>query len=63
MAHALAKSLAAISVFCGLAACAAKPLPRLNEEARTSLGTVGIMTVGPTVGGEVDEPFGALSRH
>jgi hypothetical protein len=56
MADALAKSLAAILVFCVLAACATKPL---NEETRTSLGTVGVMTVGPTVGGKVGEPFGA----
>ena len=42
-----------------LAACAStKPLPRLNQDARSSLGTVGVITVGPAVGGKVGGRFG-----
>ena len=42
-----------------LAACAStKPLPRLDADARSSLGTVGVITLGPTVGGKVGGRFG-----
>ena len=46
-----------------LAACASmKPLPQLDADARSSLGTIGVITVGPAVGGKVDGPVGVGSQ-
>lgn len=43
-----------------VSACAGtpKPVPRLADEMRTSLGTVGVVTTGPAVGGNLDAPVG-----
>jgi hypothetical protein len=43
-----------------LSACAgtAKPLPRLAADLRSSLGSVGVITSGPPVGGKVQGPVG-----
>jgi hypothetical protein len=55
----LVKTLAVISAVCVLAACTSvKPLPQLGADARNSLGTVGVITVGPALGGQVDGPIG-----
>jgi hypothetical protein len=44
---------AATAIFI-LAACAnTKTLPRLNQDDRASLGRIGVVTVGPSVGGRV----------
>jgi hypothetical protein len=53
-------SLMAITLF--LVNCAStpepEPLPQVTEEVRSSLETVGVITVGPNVGGELDAPVG-----
>ncbi len=55
----LAKSLVTVVALFVVAACAGtKSLPLLTDDARSSLGTVGVITVGPAVGGEVDGPVG-----
>ena len=55
----LAKRAPLIWACCLLVACASSPaLPRLNEDARNSLGTVGVITVGPSLGGDVEGPVG-----
>jgi len=54
------RTIAAIVVASVLSSCASapKPPPRLADDVRSSLGTVGVITVGPPVGGEVDGPVG-----
>ena len=47
-----------------LAACASspKPLPRLSENLRSSLGTVGVVTTGPAVTADLDAPVGVVNQ-
>lgn len=54
------KTFVFVAAVCVLTACGStpKPLPRLNEDLRNSLGRVGVITVGPPLGGEVDGPVG-----
>jgi hypothetical protein len=56
----LSRMLAAFAVACLLSSCAGppRPPPRLADDVRSSLGTVGVITVGPPLGGEVDGPVG-----
>ncbi len=56
----LFKSMAAIAAVCVLAACAGtpKPPPQLADNVRSALGPIGIITVGPSVGGSLDAPVG-----
>src|ERR1051326_3775763 len=54
------KTLAAFAAVCVLSSCTStpKPLPQLAEDVRSSLGTVGVITSGSAVGGEVAGPVG-----
>jgi hypothetical protein len=57
----LIKKFAALTVVSlMLANCAStpEPLPHVTEDVRSSLGTVGVITIGPTVGGELEAPVG-----
>jgi hypothetical protein len=55
----LAKRLVAVIALFVLAACAGtRSVPHLADDARSSLGTVGVITMGPAVGGKVDGPVG-----
>jgi len=58
----LIKKFAALTVVSlMLANCAStpEPLPHVTEDVRSSLGTVGVITIGPTVGGELEALFAA----
>ena len=56
----LIKSIVAIATLCVFSACssAPKPPPRLSEDLQKSVGTVGVITIGPVVGGKVEGPIG-----
>ena len=56
----LSRTFAAFAVAFLLSSCAGtpKPPPRLADDVRSSLGAVGVITVGPPVGGKVDGPVG-----
>ncbi len=47
-----------------VANCASTPerLPQLTEDVGSSLGTVGVITIGPSVGGELDGPVGVSDQ-
>src|SRR4051812_37870647 len=48
------------AAICVVSSCSGtpKPLPVLPRDVRSSLGTVGVLTSGPPVGGKVDGPVG-----
>ena len=55
-------ALAAASLIVANCASTPAPLPRLTEDVGSSLDAVGVITIGPSVGGELDGPVGGSDQ-